>query len=139
MRRLILLALLIATPATAETLAGPFPAEVLRVIDGDTFMARVRIWLGQDVIVGVRLVGVDTPELGRGARCPDEAAKARAAREYLAGFLGDAVTLSQVRGDKYAGRVDAIVTAQGRDVAEALIAGGYGRPYDGRKRQSWCG
>ncbi len=133
-------ALLIVTPAAAETLAGPFLAEIVRVYDGDTFQARIRIWLGQDVLVWVRLIGVDTPELGRRARCPEENARARAARDYLAGLLGGAaVVLTQVKGDKYAGRVDAVVTAHGTDVAQALVGAGYGRPYDGRARQGWCG
>lgn len=133
------LALALASPAGAETLPGPFQAEVIRVYDGDTFQARVRVWLGQDVVVWVRLIGVDTPELGRRAKCPEEDAQARASRDYLAGFLGrETVTLSGVKADKYAGRIDAVVTVAGRDVAEALIAAGFGRPYDGRARTGWC-
>ena len=46
-----------------EVLKGPFPFEVLEVIDGDTFRARVTIWLGQKVDVKIRLKGVDTPEM----------------------------------------------------------------------------
>ena len=38
-------------------LPGPFPAEVLGVIDGDTFEARVTIWLGHEVTTRVRLLG----------------------------------------------------------------------------------
>ena len=140
MRAIALAALLVITgPALAETLPGPFPAEVIRVYDGDTFQARVRVWLGQDVVVWVRLIGVDTPELGRRAKCPEENEQARAARDYLAGFLGrETVTLSEVKADKYAGRIDAVVTVAGRDVAKALIAAGFGRAYDGRARQGWC-
>jgi endonuclease YncB( thermonuclease family) len=37
------------------------PAEVLRVLDGDTFEARVRLWPGLDVTTKVRLRGVDAP------------------------------------------------------------------------------
>ncbi len=137
----VAVALSLAAPATAaEILAGPFTAEVLRVYDGDTFQARIRVWLGTDVTVYVRLVGVDTPELGRRAQCAEENERARAARDYLAGLIGsDPVILKDVRGDKYAGRVDAVVVAHGLDVAGELIAAGHGRPYDGRKRQPWCG
>src|SRR5690348_503028 len=39
--------------------ASIYPAEVLRVIDGDTFAARVRVWPGLDVETKVRLRGID--------------------------------------------------------------------------------
>src|ERR1700758_2669384 len=58
-----------------------YPAEVLRVIDGDTFEARVRVWPGLDVDTKVRLRDIDAAELH--ARCPDELAKAQAARTAL--------------------------------------------------------
>jgi endonuclease YncB( thermonuclease family) len=35
-----------------------YPAEVLRIIDGDTFEARVRVWPGLDVDTKVRLRGI---------------------------------------------------------------------------------
>ena len=44
-------------------LHGGYPVEVLRVIDGDTFEARVRIWPGMDVTTKVRLRGIDAAEL----------------------------------------------------------------------------
>jgi endonuclease YncB( thermonuclease family) len=50
-----------AQPAYA--LRSGHPAEVVRVIDGDTFEARVRIWPGMDVTTRVRLRGIDAPEL----------------------------------------------------------------------------
>ena len=58
-----------------------YPADVLRVIDGDTFEARVRVWPGLDVDTKVRLRGIDAAELH--ARCGDELAKAQAARAAL--------------------------------------------------------
>ena len=44
-----------------------YPAEVIRIIDGDTFEARVRVWPGLDVDTKVRLRGVDAAELHRAA------------------------------------------------------------------------
>ena len=51
-----------------------YPAEVVRVIDGDTFEARVRVWPGLDVDTKVRLRGIDAAELH--ARCGDELTQA---------------------------------------------------------------
>jgi endonuclease YncB( thermonuclease family) len=119
--------------------ATVYPAEVLRVIDGDTFEARVRVWPGLDVDTKVRLRGVDAAELH--ARCADELAKAQAARTALEMMLADGgVAVSRVGIDKYGGRVDAAVSTRSiADVSAALLDGGFARSYDGGKRESWCG
>ena len=111
-----------------------YPAEVLRIIDGDTFEARVRVWPGLDVDTKVRLRGIDAAELH--ARCPDELAQAQAARTALQTILADGgVTISRVGVDKYGGRVDAtIATRHTPDVSAAMLAGGFARSYDGGKR-----
>jgi endonuclease YncB( thermonuclease family) len=116
-----------------------YPAEVVRIIDGDTFEARVRVWPGLDVDTKVRLRNVDAPELH--ARCTDELAKAQAARTALTTMLAaGGVTVSQVGIDKYGGRVDALVaTREIADVSTALLNGGFARAYDGGRRGSWCG
>ena len=116
-----------------------YPAEVLRVIDGDTFEARVRVWPGLDVVTHVRLRGIDAAELH--ARCADELARAQAARAALRAVLDQGgVTVARVGVDKYGGRVDAAVATRGTaDVSAAMLAGGWARAYNGRKRGSWCG
>ena len=126
-----------AAPA-AERLAGPVEAEVVRVIDGDSLVVRARIWLGQTVETHVRLAGIDTPEL-RG-KCAEERKKAEAARAALIAFLGEGkVALSGIEADKFGGRVRArLASATHRDVAQALIAGGHARAYDGGARAGWC-
>jgi endonuclease YncB( thermonuclease family) len=116
-----------------------YPTEVLRVIDGDTFEARVRVWPGLDVDTKVRLRGVDAAELH--ARCADELAKAQAARTALEAILADGgVAVSRIGIDKYGGRVDAAVSTRTiADVSAALLDGGFARSYDGGRRGGWCG
>ncbi len=115
-----------------------YPADVLRVIDGDTFEARVRVWPGLDVDTKVRLRGVDAAELH--ARCASELEQAQAARVELEKILSEGgVTISRVGVDKYGGRVDATIATRGTaDVSAALLNGGFARAYDGGKRGSWC-
>jgi endonuclease YncB( thermonuclease family) len=115
-----------------------YPAEVLRIIDGDTFEARVRVSPGLDVDTKVRLRGVDAAELH--ARCASELARAQAARTALETILADGgVAISRVGVDKYGGRVDAAVSTRiTADVSAAMLNGGYARSYDGGKRGSWC-
>jgi len=101
-----------------------YPAEVVRVIDGDTFQARVQAWPGLSVDTKVRLRGIDAPELH--ARCADEYAKAQAARAALETILAaGGVTISRIGIDKYGGRVNAAVaTRDTADVSAALLTGG---------------
>jgi endonuclease YncB( thermonuclease family) len=129
----------IETRQPPPALRSGHPAEVVRVIDGDTFEARVRVWPGMDITTRVRLRGIDAPELH--ARCDDERVKALAARNALARLLAEgSVGISRVGQDKYGGRVDADVsTARTPNVSEALFDGGFARRYSGGRRESWCG
>jgi endonuclease YncB( thermonuclease family) len=115
-----------------------YPAEVLRVIDGDTFQARVRVWPGLDVDTKVRLRGIDAAELH--ARCDDERIKAEAARAALQAILAEGgVAVSQVGVDKYGGRVDASASTRSvADVSAAMLNGGWARSYSGGRRGAWC-
>ena len=130
----------LAPPAEQVAVAGfdgPVRAEVIRIVDGDTFEVSARIWLGEAVDVRVRIEGIDAPELH--ARCAEEFRRAEAARDYLSQRIaGGEVELSDVRYDKYGGRIRAVVRDGGGNVGEAMIAAGLARPYHGERRRSWC-
>jgi len=115
-----------------------YPAEVVRVIDGDTFEARVRAWPGIEIATKIRLRDIDAPEM-RG-RCAEENAMARAARDALVAMLAAGrVSIAQVGLDKYGGRVLAAASASHTgDVAAALLEAGLVRRYSGGRRESWC-
>jgi micrococcal nuclease len=134
-------ALRMAEPAAAvpaAPAAAGVRASALSVIDGDTFEARVTLFPGQEIVTRIRLAGVDAPEL-RG-RCPGETAAAGEARQALADLVERRpLQLSELRGDKYFGRVVARVDAPDvGDVGQALVAAGHARPYGGGKRRGWC-
>jgi endonuclease YncB( thermonuclease family) len=117
---------------------GSYPAELIRIIDGDTFEARIGVWPGIDITTKVRLRGIDAPEMH--ARCPQERSEAEAAREALRTILteGD-ITVGRVSLGKYAGRVLADTATRGTtDVSAAMLASGLVRPYRGGRRKSWC-
>jgi len=116
---------------------GPVRADVVHVIDGDTFEANAQIWIGETIAVRVRIAGIDAPELH--ARCDDEYRRAIAARNYLAQRIeGGSVRLAQVHEDKYGGRVDADVSDSKGDVGQQMIAKKLARPYLGGHRGGWC-
>lgn len=126
-------------PAAARTvLEGPIPAQVMRVIDGDTVEVRALIWIGQEIVVRVRLAGVDTAEL----RAPCEQARNAAleAKAFVAREVeGAAVVLTRIHGDKYFGRVVGhILTPKGEDLSGLLLSAGLARPYQGRRRTAAC-
>ena len=138
--------------AATEPLPESIPATVLRVIDGDTIEVAAHVWLGIEVTARVRLKGIDAPELN--APCAEGRAKARAALALVRRIVGGGqeartgaartgankqVLLGGIEPGKYARRVVARVTAGAADIAQALLAANLARPYDGGKRQSWCG
>lgn len=116
-----------ATPARAE----PVDGRRVYVIDGDT----VRLATGETV----RLWNIDAPETSR-ARCEAEAALGYRAKERLAQLLRSgrvAVVRDEPNGrlvDQY-GRALARLTADGRDVGEALIAQGLATRWP--QRRDW--
>jgi endonuclease YncB( thermonuclease family) len=132
-----------APDAVPEVAPGPalrsgHPADVLRVLDGDTFEARVHLWPGLDVTTRVRLRGIDAPEMK--ARCGDERVRAEAARDALRAILDQGeVGVSRVTLDKYGGRVVADASTQATpDVSAALLGAGVARRYSGGHRDGWC-
>lgn len=125
-------------PTALPEISVRYSAEIVRVIDGDTFEARVRVWPGLEVSTKVRLRGIDAPELR--ARCAEERMRGEAARDALAALLARGpVGISQVNLDKYGGRVVADAsTRSGTSIADALVTAGHARRYDGGRRQGWC-
>lgn len=114
------------------------PVEVIRAIDGDTFLARVHLSPGLDLTTRVRLRGIDAPELK--ASCAGELQMAEAATDALRALLGEGgVTISHIGPDKYGGRVLAdAATSRTGNISAALLAAGHVRRYDGGHRIGWC-
>lgn len=112
--------------------------EVVRVIDGDTFEARVHLWPGLEMTTRVRLRGIDAPEMK--GTCGDEVRMAEVAAEVLRAQLADGdVTIFNIGPDKYNGRVVADAsTRRTPSVSSALLASGHARQYRGGRRGGWC-
>lgn len=108
--------------------AGPNAHPALRAIDGDTLA------LGEHRI---RIADIDAPEPN--GSCPAERALARVATARLAALL-DAGPIELHRADRDAdryGRKLRIVSRDGRNLGETLVAEGLARPWNGR-RARWC-
>jgi endonuclease YncB( thermonuclease family) len=119
--------------------AAPVTAIAGYIFDGDTFAASVRLENDVRVSVRVRILGIDAPEIH--GECESEIAAAFKARDELSKLLpeGSVAELSDIKDDKYLGRIDANVkTADGRDVGAAMLSSGLARKYSGEKRRGWC-
>ena len=119
-----------------QAVSGPIPAELLRIIDGDTIEVRARIWLDLDLTTHVRLAGIDAPELNGG--CAEERRLAQFARTALDDAIGPGpIRLVNIRHDKYGGRVIAdVLLADGLNASAAMLAAGVVVEWGSAAR--WC-
>jgi endonuclease YncB( thermonuclease family) len=115
--------------------------EYVKVYDGDTVDVRLPILPRPLDKLRIRIGGIDTAEIGKGAKCPEEQVKALAAKLYLESLLAGAteIRVYGFKWDKYGGRLLGDLHVLGGSVREIMIAEGYAVPYSGSgARQSWC-
>jgi hypothetical protein len=68
------------------------------------------------------------------------AAEASPRQEIISLLKNNMMTISNIRLEKYAGRVLARAeTLDGVDIGRHMIKKGLARPYHGKTRQPWCG
>lgn len=91
-------------------------------------------------VLGVRILGVDTPEKSFRAKCPQEAARGEAASKFTKSVVANAkqIQFEIVDWDKFGGRVLGDVIIDGQRLSQLLIKNGYAREYWGEAKQSWC-
>lgn len=116
---------------------------VTDVYDGDTLTVEAGTWPGFKWKGGVRVWGIDTPEI-RGS-CDAEKRLAVEVRDYVRTLLLDeTILLCDVSDDKYGGRVGGWVfykdeNGEMRSLADELLRLNYAQPYDGKTKPTWCG
>ena len=130
----MLLVLWFAAPAYAEDLTS---VRLIGCYDGDTCSFDILMPAVLSSALGVRLLGIDTPEIK--GKCQREKDLALAARALLvSSLLYKQVTLKDVTRDKYF-RIDAIVLADGENVNQKMVNAGLAVPYNGTgPRHNWC-
>jgi endonuclease YncB( thermonuclease family) len=121
--------------------SATYDAQIVRINDGDTVVISAPFLPAPlKPELAVRIFGVDTPEKGHRAQCPQENARGLAATE----FTKNAIAASQKRQvtlyawDKFGGRVLGDIVLDGRSLRQGLIANGFAREYYGDAKQSWC-
>ena len=143
MKKLLLTLLFVPLIAFAqkEKAGATYDAVLTRVIDGDTVAFQANFLpdpLKKEL--SIRVFGVDTPEKGHRAKCPQENERGQAATA----FTKDVINKSQKRQvilmdwDKYGGRVLGDVLLDGKSLRVMLITNGFAREYYGEAKTSWC-
>ena len=112
--------------------------KVTTVYDGDTLTVAARHGsLGSPYLFNVRLSGIDAPEI-RGAISAGEKRAAFVARDALrAAILGELVTLTVYRFDKYGRLLAAVAHDSKGDMSQWMLEAGHARPYHGGRREAW--
>jgi endonuclease YncB( thermonuclease family) len=118
-----------------------YDANITRVIDGDT-VAFEATFLPEPLKkeLSIRVFGVDTPEKGFRAQCPQEDLRGQKATEFTKKAIASAKQrqVMLMDWDKYGGRVLGDVILDGKSLRQALIANGLAREYYGEAKTSWC-
>ena len=136
-----LLALPVMGFAQKQMPAAVYDFPITRVIDGDTVAFHAPFLpdpLKKEL--SIRVFGVDTPEKGHRAKCPQEAQRG----EMATAFTKQQVAQAQRRQivlmdwDKFGGRVLGDIVLDGRSLRQMLIQNGFAREYYGEAKQSWC-
>ena len=135
---IFLIILFLASPAHAQEF---YVYKPVKITDGDTIKLDVskESPLIKKLGLSVRISGIDTPEKGSKAKCKKESELGQQATKYTTELVGNKeLLLSEVKNDKYGGRIVATVKVGGVDIAQELLKKGLARVYNGEKKKSWC-
>ena len=145
MKKVLIVAILaltsVASFAQKEKPMVIYDFPLTRVIDGDTVAFQATFLpppLKQEL--SIRVFGVDTPEKGHRAMCPQEAQRGEAATAFTKAQINAAQKrqVALMDWDKYGGRVLGDVLLDGKSLRAMLIQNGFAREYYGEAKQSWC-
>jgi endonuclease YncB( thermonuclease family) len=135
--------LIAALPALAQKQPQGviYDAQIVRVNDGDTVVVAAP-FLPKPLKpeLAVRVYGVDTPEKGFRAKCPQEEQRGQAASAFTKKAVAASTKQQYVLydWDKFGGRVLGDILLDGQSLRAALISNGFAREYYGDAKQSWC-
>ena len=143
----LLLTLLIAAaalPALAQKMpknSATYDAKIIRVSDGDTIViAAPFLPAPLKPELAVRIFGVDTPEKGHRAQCPQENERALVASKFTTQAIQSHPKHQVIiyGWDKFGGRILGDILVNGQSIRQGLISNGLAREYYGDAKQSWC-
>lgn len=134
-------AFLLYFPLVNAAFAQAYEFPITRVIDGDTVEFQAS-FLPQPLkpVLKLRIWGVDTPEKGHRALCPQEAQWGEMATNLTKQLVLNSTKRQIIikEWDKFGGRVLGDLYLDGVSLRDSLIKANLAREYYGDKKQSWC-
>lgn len=133
-----------AATATADLEYGPYHADHIRTLDGDTIELSLHIFPGLYYVTKIRERTIDTPEKGHRAESDCERKLAQAATEYTEQLMtsGLPITVDDIGFGTYTGRMVGKVFIDGVGLGEVLKERGLAVPYLSNKADRgaivWC-
>lgn len=115
--------------------------KVTKVIDGDTLKVQIEKFPEELANhLSIRVLGVDTPEKGKRAKCDKERKLGESATAFTTKMLLNSreVIFKDIKWDKYGGRILAHVIIDGKRLDLELIKANLAREYHGEKKKGWC-
>lgn len=143
MKKLLFALLLVPTLALAQKAPQgvTYDAQIVRVNDGDTVVISAPFLPAPlKPELAVRIYGVDTPEKGFRAQCPQEDERGKAATKFAINAVAKSTKRQVILygWDKFGGRVLGDIILDGQSLRSMLIQNGFAREYYGEAKQSWC-
>jgi endonuclease YncB( thermonuclease family) len=138
MRLLLVLLLLLPVIAGANDV---LKLPVLGAYDGDTLYSRLDLTQGVSLAISIRLLRLDTAEIGWRAKCDNERIAGENAKTFLLELLGEVneIELKNFKWDKWGGRLLGEVYVDEVNVNDLMLESGHAVPYDGGSRLNhWC-
>ena len=138
---LLLLCLPLLVFAQKTPQGATYDAQILRVTDGDTVVISAPFLPAPlKPELAVRIYGVDTPEKGHRAQCPQEDQRAQLASKFTTQALQSHPKHQVIiyGWDKFGGRILGDILVNGQSIRAGLIKNGLAREYYGEAKQSWC-
>ena len=145
MKKILIALLLVPTLALAQgkmpKKSAVYDAQIIRVSDGDTIViASPFLPAPLKPELAVRIFGVDTPEKGHRAQCPQENERAQVASKFTTQAIQSHPKHQVIiyGWDKFGGRILGDILVDGQSIRQGLIANGHAREYYGDAKVSWC-
>lgn len=143
MKKLLFAFLLVPMLALAQKAPQgvTYDAQIVRVNDGDTVVISAPFLPAPlKPELAVRIYGVDTPEKGFRAQCPQEDERGKAATKFAINAVAKSTKRQVILygWDKFGGRVLGDIILNGQSLRTMLITNGFAREYYGDAKQSWC-
>lgn len=134
--------MLIVLISTNVALAKPRDYPVTKVVDGDTVEFKAPFLIEElGTTLKLRVLGVDTPEKGKAAKCDKEEQMSLRAKLFTEQQIsnGKKIQIEIKKWDKYGGRVLGDVLIDGKSLSKMLIDSKYAVAYNGKgAKNDWC-